>query len=136
MPSHPERVVSQETIRQEGHEVAGMTEFHPHDEPCHRCSATAWEWIEVFEERNGKIQDVVSCVFCGLRVRVKATPRPKKFDAVEFRFQFGRFKGLTFAEADAEPNGRRYLEVLRDTNEKLRDRIAAYLALTEQEVAS
>ena len=35
---------------------------------------------------------------------------------------------MTFAEADAEPNGRRYLEVLRDTNEKLRDRIAAYLA--------
>lgn len=122
--------------RQGRHGVASMTEFYDYDEPCHRCFATAWEWIEVFEERNGKIQDVVSCVFCGLRVRVKATPRPKTCDVAEFRFQFGRFKGLTFAEADAEPNGRRYLEVLRDTNEKLRDRIAAYLTLTEPEVAS
>jgi hypothetical protein len=59
-----------------------------------------------------------------------ARPQAAKPNAnrAEFRFQFGRFKGLTFAEADAEKNGRRYLEHLRDTNEKLRDRIAEYLA--------
>jgi hypothetical protein len=59
-----------------------------------------------------------------------ARPQGAKPNAnrAEFRFQFGRFKGMTFAEADAEPNGRRYLEHLRDTNEKLRDRIAEYLA--------
>jgi hypothetical protein len=34
---------------------------------------------------------------------------------------------MTFAEADREENGRAYLEHLRDTNEKLRDRIAEYL---------
>jgi hypothetical protein len=35
---------------------------------------------------------------------------------------------MTIAEADAEPNGRRYLEHLRDTNEKLKTRIEEYLA--------
>ena len=34
---------------------------------------------------------------------------------------------MTLAEADAEDNGRRYLEHLRDTNEKLRERIKEYL---------
>lgn len=104
-----------------------MIDFHPHNEPCHRCHATAWEWIGEFTPHKVKPEDVVCCVFCGLRVRVKAV-QPKRVDTDEFRFQFGRFQGMTFAEADAEPNGRRYLEVMRDTNEKLRDRIAAYLS--------
>lgn len=106
-----------------------MIDFHPHATPCHRCAAIAWEHIDDFTPRKGKPEDVLECGFCRLRTRVPAVARPKAAEPHDaFHFQFGRFKGLTFAKADAEPNGRRYLEVLRDTNEKLRDRIAAYLA--------
>jgi hypothetical protein len=109
-----------------------MIDFHPHASPCHRCAATAWECIGDFTPHKGKPEDVLECAFCGLRTRVPAVARPQaakpNANRAEFRFQFGRFKGLTFAEADAEPNGRRYLEHLLDTNEKLRDRIAEYLA--------
>ena len=106
-----------------------MTDFHPHTDPCHRCDATAWECIGDFTPHKGKTEDVLECAFCGLRTRVPASAKPKAVKiSDEFRFQFGRFKGLTFAEADAEQNGRRYLEHLRDTNEKLRERIAEYLA--------
>lgn len=109
-----------------------MIDLHPHAAPCHRCAAIAWECIGDFTPRKGKPEDVLECAFCGLRTRVPAVARPQVAkphdDHDAFRFLFGRFKGLTFAEADAEPNGRRYLEVLRDTNEKLRDRITAYLA--------
>jgi hypothetical protein len=35
---------------------------------------------------------------------------------------------MTFAEVDAEPNGRKYLEIMQGSNEKLRDRSTAYLA--------
>lgn len=108
-----------------------MTDFHPHPDPCYRCNATAWEVIGEFVPSKGKPQDVIACAFCGARWRVEAAARPATAappaDRAEFRFQFGRFKGLTFAEADAEPNGRRYLEHLRDTNEKLKERIAEYL---------
>ena len=110
-----------------------MIEFHPHSSPCHRCEATAWELIGEFVPRKGRPDDVIECAFCGLRTRVPAAVRPVSSrlvadDVDEFRFQFGRFKGMTFAETDAEPNGRRYLEVLRDTNEKLRGRIEQSLA--------
>lgn len=110
-----------------------MIDFHPHADPCYRCDATAWECIGEFVPRKGPPEDVVECAFCGVRMRVEAAAaqaaaKPQACDATEFRFQFGRFKGLTFAEADAEPNGRKYLEVLRDTNEKLRSRIEEYLS--------
>lgn len=108
-----------------------MIDFHPHAAPCHRCDATAWECIGEFTPGKGRPEDVLECAFCGLRTRVPAVARPKAerphTGSDAFRFQFGRFKGLTFAEADGETNGRAYLEHLRDTNEKLRDRIAAYL---------
>lgn len=108
-----------------------MIDFHPHCEPCYRCEAVAWECIGEFVPHKGKPQDVVECAFCGARLRVPAVPRsaaaPPPSDTGEFRFQFGRFKGMTLAEADAEPNGRRYLEVMRDTNDKLRSRIEEYL---------
>lgn len=110
-----------------------MIEFHPHADPCHRCAATAWELVGEFVPRKGRPDDVIECAFCGLRTRVPAavmavSSRLVADDGDEFRFQFGRFKGMTFAETDAEPNGRRYLEILRDTNEKLRGRIEQYLA--------
>lgn len=108
-----------------------MIDFHPHADPCYRCSATAWEVIGEFVSHKGKPQDVIACVFCGVRMRVEAAAVPvaarRQADTAEFRFQYGRFKGLTFAETEAEPNGRRYLEHLRDTNEKLKERITEYL---------
>ena len=105
-----------------------MIDFHPHTDPCHRCEAVAWECIGEFVPTKGRPQDVLACAFCGARARVDAVAVGLASDCDEFRFQFGRFAGMTFAEADAEPNGRRYLEVLRDTNEKLRDRITEYLS--------
>lgn len=109
-----------------------MIDFHPHAEPCHRCEAVAWECIGEYVPARGKPQDVLHCVFCGARARVDAVAVTAGGGVAssrdEFRFQFGRFKGMTFAEADAEPNGRRYLEVMRDTNEKLRERITEYLS--------
>jgi hypothetical protein len=104
-----------------------MIDFHPTPLLCYRCSASAWERVE-----NVGHEDVVECCFCGVLERVEAAEVPVRREAstgtAAFRFQFGRFKGLTFAEADAEPNGRRYLEVLRDTDEKLQERITEYLA--------
>lgn len=108
-----------------------MIDSYPHADPCYRCSAIAWEVIGEFVPHKGKPQDVIECAFCGVRLRVEAAARPATAtppaDRAEFRFQYGRFKGLTFAEAEAEPNGRRYLEHLRDTNEKLKERITEYL---------
>jgi hypothetical protein len=109
-----------------------MIDFHPHIEPCYRCEAVAWECIGEFIPHRGRPQDVIECAFCGAMLRVDAVarpaaPRPQHGDGPEFKFQFGRFAGMTLAEADAEPNGRRYLEVMRDTSPKLRDRIVEYL---------
>lgn len=104
-----------------------MIDFHPCTAPCYRCKAHAWERVGEFVPIKGKPYELVQCAFCGVLLRVDPVPGPGQDDP-EFRFQFGRFKGLTFSQADAEPSGRRYLEHLRDTNEKLRSRIEAYLA--------
>lgn len=112
-----------------------MIEFHETTMRCERCDACAWEAIEtrmVRERGRQVLHDVLECAFCGARVFVLAPAKPKaerKPEAgSEFRFQFGRFQGMTFAEADAEPNGRKYLELMRDNNERLRDRISEYLS--------
>ena len=104
-----------------------MIDFHQCTAPCYRCKAHAWERVGEFVPIKGKPYELVQCAFCGVLLRVDPVPGPEQDDP-EFRFQFGRFKGLTFSQADAEPSGRRYLEHLRDTNEKLRGRIEAYLA--------
>lgn len=107
-----------------------MIDLYPCTERCYRCNAKSWECIGEFVPHRGDPQDVLECAFCGVRLRVPAMPReerPPPRDTDEFRFQYGRFKGMTLAEADAEPNGRRYLEVMRDRNEKLKERIAEYL---------
>jgi hypothetical protein len=100
---------------------------------CYRCSASSWECIGEFVTHHGKRQDVLECAFCGVRMRVDAAVRSPvaaapPADRGEFRFQFGRFKGMTLSEADAEPNGRRYLEVMMGRNDKLRPRIEEYLS--------
>jgi len=114
-----------DAVRQ-GRQGFSMIDFHPTPLLCYRCSASAWERIE-----NVGREDVVECCFCGVLERVEAAAVPVRREAstgtAEFRFQYGRFKGLTLAEADREENGRAYLEHLRDTSDKLRDRIAEYL---------
>jgi len=103
-----------------------VIDLHPSTLPCYRCSASTWERVE-----NVGREDVAECCFCGVLERVEAAAVPvaakQHTGTAEFRFQYGRFKGMTIAEADREENGRAYLEHLRDTNEKLRDRIAEYL---------
>jgi hypothetical protein len=107
-----------------------MSDLYETDLACYRCSASSWEYLETIE--GNKPEDVVGCMFCGVRMRVKAAAVPvaasRQIDTAEFRFQYGRFKGMTLAEADAEPNGRRYLEVMRDRNDKLKPRIEEYLS--------
>lgn len=111
-----------------------MIEFYECKASCYRCHASAWECVGDFTPHRGRVQDVLACAFCGVRIRVDApyrrpvTQRPAEDG--EFRFEYGRFKGLTIAEADAETNGRRYLETLRDspaTSERLRVRVTEYL---------
>ena len=106
-----------------------MSDWHPCELSCYRCEASLWALVGEFHPMRGPRQDVVACAFCGARVRGPATrqaySQPLARDG--FRFKFGRFAGLTVAEADAGPNGRRYLEAMLDENEKLRPIIAAYL---------
>jgi hypothetical protein len=114
-----------------------MIDFHPSTLPCYRCSASAWERIETREQAvRGRVhrEDIIQCCFCGALERVEAAATPvaamQHAGTGDFRFQYGRFKGMTLAEAEREKNGRAYLEHLRDTNEKLRVRIEAYLTAT------
>jgi hypothetical protein len=107
-------------------------DFHPHADPCHRCHATAWELFGVFRPSRGPLEDVIECAFCGLRSRVPHVEMPRceakpQAAANEFRFQSGRFSGMTLAEADAQPNGRRYLEVVSKSDSSLRETIGEYL---------
>jgi len=64
--------------------------------------------------------------WCKAPKRLAAEPVAQR-DVNEFRFKFGRFTGMTLAEADMQPNGRKYLEHLAIHNDKLRERIAEYL---------
>lgn len=117
-----------------------MFDYREIKEPCERCNANTWDCIGEFTPTRGKPQDVLECAFCGFRIRVatghgvvKKQEEESQVSTLahkeqeEFRFLHGRFKGMTIAEADAQPNGRKYLEVMRDKNEKLSGRIAEYL---------
>lgn len=112
-----------------------MIDFHPSTLLCYRCSASTWERVETVEEVvRGRVyrEDVIACCFCGVLQRGEATAVPvaakQHAGTGEFRFQFGRFAGLTLAEADREENGRAYLMHMAATSEKLRGRIEEYLS--------
>lgn len=106
---------------------------------CPRC--LAWCHDEVDGTDDGGTM-LLSCCFCGYLVRVNSAVkrrlekgRPKKADTddkepedEEFRFKFGRFKGMTMPEALAQPNGKEYLVWLKDNNDKLKARIETFLA--------
>ena len=111
-----------------------MIDLYPTSLLCYRCHASTWEAVDsrMIRERGRDVpNDLIECCFCGVLKWVAATRRPvavvEEKPQGEFRFQFGRFKGLTIAETDAEENGRRYLEYLRDNNERMRERIGDYL---------
>lgn len=117
-----------------------MFDYREIKEQCDRCKANTWDCIGEFTPVRGKPQEVLECAFCGLRVRVavgygvpkkteeeRAAAELAPEEQPQFRFLHGRFKGMTLAEADSQPNGRKYLELMRDTNEKLRGRIEEYL---------
>lgn len=94
---------------------------------CIRCGASAMDVIE--EHRSSA---TVECAFCGQRHSVPpivrdSQPEPGEGQPGAFRFKFGRFAGLTLAETDEQPNGRRYLEHQFATSEKLRPIIGPYL---------
>lgn len=94
---------------------------------CDRCGASAHDAID---EWRGEV--LAECCFCGASQWCKAPRRmegepPVVADHGEFRFKYGRFAGMTLAEADKQPNGRKYLEHMVNHNDKLRDRIAEYL---------
>jgi hypothetical protein len=89
---------------------------------CERCNASAHEEVD---EIKGHV--ILGCCFCGMRVRVNGKAIRRQVQRGDFRFASGRFKGMTLAEADAEPNGRKYLEWLHANDAKLREVVAAYL---------
>jgi hypothetical protein len=94
---------------------------------CDRCGASAHDAID---EWRGEV--LAECCFCGAMEWCKAPKRlasepATQRDTTEFRFKFGRFIGMTLAEADTQPNGRKYLEHLAIHNDTLRERIAEYL---------
>jgi DNA-directed RNA polymerase subunit RPC12/RpoP len=79
--------------------------------PCERCEADCWEFIE---------DDLTECVFCGVRRRVKRR-RPALPPAAEYRFGSGRFSGMSIPEVDAQPYGRKYLELVAPDNHRVEE---------------
>lgn len=102
------------------------------DQECSRCGGGAHEIM--YETQDGLV--MMWCCYCGLREPIprRAVERHLSHAAApeqshdKFRFRFGRFKGMTIAEADAQPNGRPYLEWMAKNNDSLKERITEYLA--------
>jgi uncharacterized Zn finger protein len=98
---------------------------------CARCGYVAHE-VLADEAKYA----VLECVYCGVVVRIDPLNRireptqiatERKSEVAEFRFPSGRFVGKTVQEADAEENGRQYLQFMRINNPALRSVIETYL---------
>lgn len=90
---------------------------------CSRCQAMAHDIV-----REARDHALLECCFCGAFNRVPPLHRePPKPKAVDFRFEHGRYAGMTLEEVDADPHGRRYLEFQRLHSPALRGVIEAYL---------
>ena len=95
---------------------------------CQRCEASAHD---VLESRDWWL--TLECCFCGAKSRVRGrveTPAVPS-GSVEFRFQTGRFTGMTLAEADRQNNGRKYLEFMAAKDERLAPVIKQYIAASQ-----
>ena len=77
---------------------------------CDKCEASAHD---VIDERRGEV--LLECCFCGASKWCKAPQRQAvaPVDTTEFRFRSGRFVGMTIPEAEAQPNGRQYVEWMK-----------------------
>jgi hypothetical protein len=103
---------------------------------CSRCGCDAHDMLDDFTDKRGHRTWLLWCIYCGNRDRIDApatpeaapepVPRPAEA-AEEFRLKYGRFQGMTLAEADAQPNGRKYLEWMLANNKALAPRVASYL---------
>lgn len=110
-----------------------MTDIYEGERTCRYCGASCFE---VLEEDRGEC--LVECLFClhggewapmpkGRKKKPAAKPTAK--GAASFRFKYGRYEGMTVAEVDREPNGRRYLEHVATTNDgKIGSIAAEYLS--------
>lgn len=87
---------------------------------CDNCEASAHGIVEYW-------RDVVAleCAFCGW-VQWENAPPPKT-GPEDFRFDHGRFTGMTFAQVLAVENGRMYLEWVQKNNKNLGERVKAFL---------
>lgn len=100
---------------------------------CSRCRSGVHDLMDESTDRRGNRTWLLQCALCGGLDRIDAPatserpPEPEASAAEAFRFQHGRFAGLTLAEADAQPNGRRYLEWMLKNNKALAPRVAEYL---------
>jgi hypothetical protein len=108
-----------------------MIHFHPSRLSCHRCAAVAWEFVAVRTVREGwktYDMDIVRCAFCGL---LELVDQPVGYSPqAEYRFETGRFAGLSVSEVASQPQGRDYLEVIRRSDPALKKRIDACLGGT------
>jgi len=69
------------------------------------------------------------CNYCGLGVWVFNAPPPPGEQAE--RMKTGRFAGMTFAEIEKQPNGRRYIEYLKENDSELSEAVSRYLAASQ-----
>lgn len=102
-----------------------MLQLYDFKEPCSRCEAVAWERLGLFRTSRGKEQDVIACCFCGYRLRVKA--KPVAATGSGYVFESGRFAGLTVEQVAQEPNGMKYLEVVRKNDKRIGGEIDRYM---------
>lgn len=86
---------------------------------CSQCDARSHDAVE---EKGRKT--LLVCNFCGLGEWTYNAP---KRPADRFhRMESGRYEGMTLDEIDKLPNGRRYIEALKET--KLSEVVFKYLA--------
>jgi len=78
--------------------------------------------------RRGR-DTLLVCNYCGLGVWVFDGPSPPS-EQTE-RMETGRFAGMTFAEIEKPPNGRRYIEYLKENDSTLSEAAKRHLAASQ-----
>lgn len=76
----------------------------------HKCGYCGFHCADITDEHRGQVR--VECVYCGTGTwvtRPRSASPSHPIDRGEFRFDSGRFSGLTIPEAAAEPNGLEYI---------------------------